>query len=205
MALPLGGVVELTLKGKLLDQAIMNVFHYQVDTVSTAPTVEDEMSDFILDVQSGGPTTLLDTYLACMPSNYVLNEITAQAISPIRYVRVTEVVNLVGLRTTASSSNVQAAVTFRTSLSGRKFVGKKFLPLPASDIVNGMVGAVQKGLIQSFADRWLQNVVPALSGGIYAPVIWHRNSPATPPTRIRSGFPQDTQRVIRRRTVGLGI
>lgn len=205
MALPTGAIIECTLFGTMLSQRIMSVYHYRVSAQSSLPLVTTELTAFLDAVTLQVATSLLGSYQLAVPSNYNIQGATAQAISPQRSIRMTNTQNLAGARPTSVTANMASALTLRTDLGGRSFVGRKSLPISDQDVSNGLIGLLYTQTLSDHGQAILDNVVPSQGGGIYEPVIFHRPPSVLPPTRILSADPQDTARVSRRRTLGVGI
>lgn len=205
MALPVNTVIEVTYRSTLNSQVCMNVFHYVVTTQSTTVGNLDEVEDFINLFVDNGVGSIRPAYAACLPENLTVVEVLGQPIYPIRYRRVAAGVGEQGLRGQATSSNLQASITKQTQLGGRDQVGAVHVPMTAEDSLNGLVVAGLKANLVTLADRLDSSLTDAVGGGVYAPCIYHRNDEAIPKYAIITKmYPQDTTRVMRRRTVGVG-
>lgn len=205
MALLAGSIVEATFSGTHSGQRILNVYHYRVSQISTLP-YNDEMDQFILQFGSLAAGGMRRTLLDCMPANYTLQQMVAQGVFPQRFRRDVTVVNNAGTRGDAIAPNIAAVVTLHTERAGRSQIGgKHFITGSENDVVLGIIQAGLLANMQLHANACVLPLTATAGGGVYTPVIFHRNTPATPSTDLVGGFPQETSRVMRRRTVGLGI
>lgn len=206
MALPLGAIVEVTYLSTLFSQRIMNVLHYVVTNESTTVSPVQEMEDLAGTFAANGVGDILPAYLACLPENLVVDLVRCQAILPTRYRAINQVINEQGLLGTASTANVQGSITKTTTFSGRDQIGSIHLPLASESISGGLVTGGTRTLMDALADELKVTVTEDVGGGAYAPVLFHRN-PLTVPrySLITEMVPQTTSRVMRRRTVGLGV
>jgi hypothetical protein len=207
MALPLGSTVEVTLRGVMFGQTILHVFHYQVTTASAILTVEAESLQIADDISQVGPGSFLANLRLIVPVALVYQESRAQGIDPIRYAAQSFTLSLPGQGSSfAQSANSAAVLTKRTALAGRRYIGSLHLPMdPNNDGVAGVISDPFRVLLLDFAANMLAPLTATVGGGVYSPVIYHRPPLLDAPTPIVSIIPQSTTRVMRRRTVGVGI
>jgi hypothetical protein len=101
---------------------------------------------------------------------------------------------------------VAAVITKRTAFAGRWAVGSFHLGgLPQNAYVNGTLEPTFKTSVGLVAAQLLEDITIAIVGGVYEPVIVHPVAAHDGSTVLRETDVQDTLRVMRRRTVGLGI
>lgn len=206
MPLPLGAVLEMSIQGECLGQTILNVFHYEVTTVSTTPSVATEVTNFLTKWRNAAIAgEFMANFLACMPANYTVRKYTGQAIRPERYVRQAQVIPDIGSRENTSVSNLQASITFQTAFAGRSQVGGKRMLMTEVDADGGFISNALRGALTAFSLNCALPISVTAGGGIYTPIIYHRPPLIDTRRTIIGAFPQETVRVIRRRTVGLGI
>lgn len=206
MAIPIDGVIEGAYVGECLGQTIMSVFHWKVGVVSSIPNTLAELDAFASRWQTLGANSFLTNYLALMPLNYTLTRVTAQQIWTTRSRRVQKVNLITGNGvSTATTANVQSSITFTTDFAGRTDIGGKRLLLPNQAYEDGKVNLAHHNSMIDFAVNCVTPLVVADGGGTYLPVIYHRVGLPTKSSLITGYVIQDTVRVMRRRTVGLGI
>lgn len=206
MALPENAIIEATYEGVIHGQTVLNVYHYRVETVSAEISYIGEMTQFLdafTDPQVGSMRT---TFLTVVPSNYTLVRAVAQAVYPQRFRRVVEAVNDNGTVEIAQVTNLQASITTASIVAGRNQIGGKRLCISETAATSGLLTGNQLTAVNAHAEAMLDDLQPDAGGGVYRPVIFHRSPNANPKFNdIVIAFGQPQVRIIRRRTVGLGI
>lgn len=206
MAIPVNSIIEVAAIGTILGQTTMNVFHFVVDIADSTPDRFVELGNLLTEHFSANVATYGSTLIACCPGNWTFSRATAQVIYPVRERRVQQSRALPGGRQPADQPNVQASVTYSTDLAGRNQIGGKRVCMTPVDSELGFLNATLAGALTQFAIKSRTFISMPVTGGSYSPVIFHRSPNATPRfQRITGSFIQNTTRVIRRRTVGLGI
>lgn len=206
MALPVGTVVEITMVGQIFNQTTMNVFHYVVGSSSTTVRYDTEMVDLLAQHWNNGVGTISEAIINSAPTAWTNTRMTAQAIHPERLVRITQLRGHEGVRDVANTANLQASITFQTERAGRTEVGGKRFVMCDSDSLEGNLTNAFKAFMTGIALECVADLNVAIGAGVYQPVIYHRaGPPALKYSHIINAFVQDTTRVMRRRTVGLGI
>lgn len=210
MALPLNSVIEVTYQSRFANQQYMNVLHYAVAAASASPTVTVELNRILDALDTPGEFGILGELLAVLPPNCMLTNITVQGVTPGRTIRQSRVINEAGVWPTAAlTGNLGATITKQTDLGGRRFVGSIHVPcLPPDAHALGELNELYIAPLLTLKDAMLVPIVDPVDGGQYDPVILHRPSALSPtpaPTPITAGVVQPQARVMRRRTVGVGI
>ena len=194
----------VTFHGLLLNQRIMSLFVYGLNTMVGAVTKYTIMSE--LNNALTGQGKLKEYYLACCPSNYNLVETWVQPIRPTRIAKEVFTDNLPGMWAPAApTANLSAAITRRALLAGRHRVSTLSVPFPAdSTAMNlGFTTVAYQTVLTDLADQLTEPVITA-GAHIMDPVI--DNGPLiTDFTPIEIAYGQTTVRTRHRRTVGLGI
>lgn len=206
MAIPVGTIIEVTQLTRLCGQTCMNVYHYAVNIASSTPNGVNELTDFLNQHWNAGPGTISEAFLSVIPVSAEVFASYAQAVFPVRARKVVINQAHVGQRDVANQANVQASVTLTADLAGRRYIGGKRVPMTPLDSLDGNLIATYVPVLLLYAVACAEPLAVAIGGGEYVPVIYHR-PPAPPPqfSLITDAFVQPTTRVIRRRTVGLGI
>lgn len=194
----------VTYVGTLNGQRIMSTFWYRLDTIFGAPDKGQIMDG--MRAQLIVPNGHRQRYLEAAPANYTLKETWIQPIRPTRYVKKIYGDTLLGLWSqNADTSNVAAVIERRGVKASKKAVS--VLHMPVSTNVNAMASgditlAYKVTLIALSAQ--IESQLVLVGGHIVKPVI-DNGTAVTAYNEVQSAFPQDTIRVMRRRTVGLGI
>lgn len=206
MALPENAIIEATYEGVIHNQRCLSVYHYRVEELSSETTIAGEMTQFLDAFTSNNVGDLMTTYLVFVPENYELIRAVAQPIYPTRYRRFIATVGGTGAGSPSPVTNVQGSITTASPLAGRRYIGGKRLCVSPTDCENGNLKAATKTILLAHSDAMLEDLQPDAGNGVYRPVIFHRSPNINPRySDMTIAFPQETARVIRRRTVGLGI
>jgi hypothetical protein len=184
----------------------MNTWHYACTINSgPAPDYVAEMAALYAGLNATG--RLLKEYAACLSDNIGIDPYWFQVISPDRYVKQViggEITG--GLNVDTLVGNTQASITRRGDFANRSNVGAIRIPLPtfpetASD------GQITPGHIERLEDLAIEmlNSVSTGSGArTWLPVLYHRNAQVRF-SQVTGVEVQHTARVIRRRTLRVGI
>lgn len=206
MGLPANAVVAVTYKGTLCGQTTLNTVHYRVSNPSTIPVVADEMDELANRFTAVGALDILTAYRGCLPDNMTVNYVRLQPVYPVRYRAVQKNIGLPGLADSSFVSNLQASITWVTELAGRNQTGGIRIPQGPNNVDNGKWLGAWQNVLMLLGESLSSLVNAGQGGGSYLPVIYHRSVNAFPKYQdVTSFIVQDTVRVIRRRTVGLGI
>jgi len=202
-----GQIYQVTISSTLNSQRIMSSFTYELENVPAGGSTTKQACDAIKDFFIGG-TGIIPLYQDCVPQNMTLNELWVQVIGPTeRYVKEVYNLSVDGLwPSDALTSNVAAVITRTTEKSGRSQVAPLHLPC-ATDPDSIFQGSLDSDLLVAMALLCAKipvqiGVVPNLT---FDPVIYHGPPPKLPADRVERAVAQSTVRVMRRRTVGLGI
>lgn len=198
-----GSILEMSYHGKVDGQLFISQLHYLFATGTTIVDGEAAALEMIDNLNNAG--NLSDDYLACIPDEVGGIRLRAQWITPIRY---RYVVDPGGVRqgTVASPSmpsNVAVALTKTGEKANRHNIGTLHMPaVPASFIGDSLLTVLGQIAYDELCSDLPDNFILA-TGQDLRPVLFNRVAPSTS-VQIVQAFPQDTSRVNRRRTVGLG-
>lgn len=205
-----GDLVQLTFVGRWEQQVIMLTHFLKCRTPPTGsqPT-SAALQDLITKVAPANIGELGSCYLDCLPDNYTLRIITAQKIYPAREVLQSQAMSIVGTWPTAEAltGNNAGVITLRTDKAGRSQVSNKHIgPLPSDAMAIGNVTGAWN-IKANVLGEALINPISPVAPVAYDPIIYHKNGDGAVQKSdlIASYALQTTVRVMRRRTVGLGI
>jgi len=206
MPLAVSDIVRVTVGGEKDGQSILNIFDFQVTTAPSTGTPGENIEALLQHLWNSTTGTWHDTWLACLPDDYLLRLVRGQRIAPTRSAYVE---NLIVSPGTIAADQMQTAnLTWvfikQTELAGRRGRGTTHMLLPATTwMLNGNLdtnGAAERDLLVNLVD----DQVTVAAGGVYVPVIFHPNfSPNF--SRITHATEKTEIRTMRRRTVGRGI
>lgn len=195
----------VTLVGNCCAQTIMNTSFWRAKTVTGNPTIGTVCQDLIDTLQVAN--SFIAKYLDCMPGNYTMTEVWCQKVSGIRYAKVTEVVNQAGTSgEPADTANVAQTLTRRSVNASRRGVSNMHLLSPTSNqwIEEGQLTAQAKTALQAFADKGILEYTLPGPGPIMQPVTQYGLG-STEYSLLQGNDIQETVRIMRRRTVRVGI
>lgn len=201
---PVGAILELSIRAKMELQDIMTVLHYRLS--STSPLGDGAAALVAILDQVAGAGQLKDKWLDCVASAVTNTKVVAQWITPERYgFRETQTLPATGqLVGNPMPVNAAAAITRRAEGAGRLNVATIHMPgLTKDAVVNGLITDAQQALYMTFGSATLDNIILLTPALTLTPVIFHRASPPLSPRPLNVSI-QPTARVMRRRTVGLG-
>lgn len=199
-----GNIVEVTFFGRMADQVLMSVFHYRVTGITDGAdgTALSDSLNNALKLPAGLETT----YTQSCSQDYAFERVTIQWIYNIRYTR-QEYVPAQGqgaINSPGLPPNDSVALTKRTDTANRHNRGTLHMPgVAVQSVLNGNVTPAGLVTYSNLGTR-VAALVTTADGANFTPVIFNRGTPQNSPT-ILTCTPQNTSRVQRRRTVGLGI
>jgi len=201
-------IVQVTLFGVMNNQQWMNVIHFRPNDppAGEIPDGEVNLDELValIDVADDGWSAKRCVYTS---EEMHISGIRAQYISPLRwaykdYAPSEEVGTQPGDQ---APQNIAAVGVFQCDETGDHAQGTIHIPgLTADDVADGFIGGIVKGHIASEIEMLLQTFTPAGSSLDYRRIIYNREAPTTS-LYCTHGKVMEQARVMRRRTVGLGI
>lgn len=207
MALPGDAIIEVVFRGILFGQTTMSVMHYRVAAQAPAGvSVQAEMAQLADIFNDDTVGELKGLYRAVCPNAYTMTQVSVQPVYPLRYRKTVRATNSAGIGGDSTTANVQAAITLTTDFAGRNQIGGIHPPCPTSMASGGILDG---DYVNALGDLGQSLITPVSNVGLessYQLVIWHRGiQPPLSYTGVTGYIPQTEARVMRRRTVGLGI
>lgn len=204
MAQPIatGAIWQMTIEYTMNQQILLNTFHYLQDGgVADYPTFAAQWDTWNLAAGH-----MIEALLPAITGAATVTGITYQPIRPSRYRPVKVIHSLSGSQAGQDvPQNVAQVITRAGVLANKHNLGSIHLPPPQADqIVGGSLDVGQVALLNVLASRVLQVVAPGGGGVTLTPVLISRNVVLTPQP-LTIAFGQVTARIMRRRTVRLGI
>lgn len=203
-----GAVVSLSHVGYQDGQTVMLTHHWRVNYV-TLPTIEANIAIGLLHEELNADDGLFDKYTNALSIDIGGIEPSYQVIYPVRFSRqpMETTFDQGILEGTAMPPNVSAAITLRSDFAGRGEVATKHIgALPVLAVNNGLIVDDHRGFYAEIAQKLIE-VITVESDATeieFIPVIYKRSAPNESPVLKGYSIPV-TSRVMRRRTVGLGI
>lgn len=202
-----GDVAQVTFVGRVHGQTNMNTFFYRTNDTNSADSgvIQTNLANQ-LRAGVGGSDVLETSFLNCISEDYTLEQIWVQIIRSVRYTATKIARSVPGnVAVSCNAVNVSGVITRRAALAGRAFVGGIHMPaVPDTYYSNGNVSGTYLAALNAFASDVLQTVTDSGLAIVWQPCILHRTTPLTS-SFLSSTIIQTSLRVMRRRTVGLGI
>lgn len=199
-------IILLTVEGRKDGQAVLNMFSYRVAAAPSSGTVSDNITALIAELWDDPAGTWLTPWLNLMPDDYTLRAIKGQRLAPTRSAYVEVLKQTVGNidADQIQTANMTWVFIKQSETAGRWAQAPTHMLLPANSwYTNGELNASASTERAVFLALVPAVVAPG-DGGSYEPVIYN---PGRIPNFVRISHVTTKQevRVMRRRTVGLGI
>jgi len=199
-----GDILQISFVGTLFSQRVLNVLHYRVTADSTSPSYVTAAGAVGFQMQSGVVTPGL-AMLAAQGPEYNLDYIRVQKVNGTRLRYVDYAVNLPGtVAGNCTAPNIAATITKKTENGTRHGIGSLHLPgIPSNGYANGVLDATYKLLVDAISARLINPFTVQLETTQCQPILWSKSiDPVYHP--LTNTVVQNTIRVMRRRTVGVG-
>jgi len=207
VAISVGDIVAVSFLGTINAQRTVTTLHFRAaDASGTATSTLMQNLITLIRAGGGGGDTLETTFLNCCAQNFTLNSIRAQKLSTVRAKFESQNRASPGnVAVDCDITNISGVLTKQGALANRRNIGSVHMPaVPNGYASAGDVSGTYLTLLNAMAAKLTDVQTVAADTVNYFPVIFNRTTPADSPF-ISSAFAQTTMRVMRRRTVGLGI
>lgn len=201
IALPVGAILEVRLRGFIHGQETVNVFHY-----AAAQAVSDAVGELDL-LKTAANSALVQKLRLYTTTEMAGMRTDLQWVYPTRTVANLgstpgQVGNLAGASVTSGATLV---VRRTTQLAGRKYRGRIYLPgLPASYFTISQLNNTVPAAFYDDLTGMVTGSLTAANGNVYNPVIWSWKN-KTVSTPIVAGAVDPVIRYQRRREIGKGV
>lgn len=201
-AIPDGGIIECTFRGTVLNQEMLTVTHWQLDTSGGISDGRLFLEAFCEHIKPAG--ALHGQFMACCCNLYVGGRIKLQWILPQRYAAM----EFVPTFTTGQiigqlvAPNVAIAINKQSENAGPHARGVTHMPaVPADFVTDGSLNGAGFGEYNALGTL-LKTDIAVLAGNTH-PVIYNRSTPGDSQVIINCNV-SEKLRTMHRRTVGLG-
>lgn len=202
-----GDILLYTLRALYQGQTILNTWHLKVTQFTPHPVDYEDAANSIMD-ELDGVGVLTDQLEALVVNTYQFIDHRIQRVYPTRNRAIVKTLGTFGTVATAGSTVNQAAViTKYGNVAGRFAVGswhQAGLPLASYTSTGTITTETRAALTEAVQELTAIGDLEIDAETSINPILWSSKVPArvTPITEIVA---QATARVMRRRTVGLGI
>lgn len=198
-------IMLATMNGVCLGQRVMNTFVYRC--TATPSGTSDIVALDALHTKWMAPLGLIQDLISCTPENCNWTEAWYQIVRPTRYRKVVRPIGSLGAYPgDAATANLQGSITRFGELATKRDQGGIRLIIGTTDdnIDNGFLDENLKISMAVLATEMQTTQATATPSVTWVPQV---GLPAdgAPTRRCVQAVVQDTVRVLRRRTVGLGI
>lgn len=205
MGLAVGDIVALTYGSTFNGDQIRYTLHYRVTVAGSSTSPELDLQAMADNFANNATNTLTAALQAVTENTFNFDFVSAQRVYPARTIRLIKLSSFPGtIADVPMPPNVAIVITKRTLTPGRMGIGSLHLSgIPQNAVTNGLVAnpATYATLIGLLADaRTVSAVTMSIEPGLFNPT-----RPATFFSRIFDCLLQDTTRVMRRRTLRVGI
>lgn len=207
--LAVGDVLSVNWNMRMAEQQILLTTHWKItDITGGGFNVEMNALFEAMNTLFDSVGEVTDCLVDCLCTDVSILSVDFQSIYNPRYIKV-PLLPAQDAGTVAGNSlppNVAHVMTLRTDVAGRDQIGNKHIgPVPPSFTSGGRVTATGNGAYAPLLTA-LKTPISVSAGGVDVnldPCIYRRSDPGNSPL-ITNGYLQQTTRVERRRTVGLG-
>lgn len=200
-------VMSLTTRSDLFGQTILNTFHWIVPTAP--PTTQRwEEYDNLFQYLTAAPGDFAADFRACMTNNLGITNYRFQYLTEFRQIfRDFPVVQLGTHAGACLTPNMAASIERRANLATRQGVGRvQIAGVPSAQVTSGLLSGAYLTVLNDFAETMMTEITTT-SGVTWVPCLtgFKKGSTTRVTTELVSAQAKLEARVMRRRTVGLGI
>jgi len=151
MAVFAGDTVKIWFRGTCFLQRIIFDLSYRVNVGNAGVTTNAALNELLNEVFGAGANGIVPQYLACLPPQYIMDEIRAQVIKPVRSAYTSQGVPAATVGTHAGAATVacdSATINRRTAGAGRDQVSVlKVGPCPDGASAAGQLTPAYQALL----------------------------------------------------------
>lgn len=203
-----GNIVQVTIESQALGQTLLNVLHYRAKIALAGQDYFLVMSNLAEAIGESPTAGIVPKMLPLMGANTSVANIYCQRIAPVRSPFLKTLVDMPGSHVEdCDASNLAAVITKRGDVSGRGRSGTFHLGGLGNTVYgHGFITPGSLTLLEELADKMNDPQLTSGGSSVFEPIIYNPGggSPGTGNEIVFCG-PSNTVRVMRRRTVGLGI
>lgn len=209
-----GQRVLVTAVGEYLGQRTMTTWLYRVSSVAGSIT-DVAMADALHTAFTNG-TGLLTKYRACCAGDGAWTGVATwyQVVGPVRYRKIQRSLGDGTGLLSSGTANIQGSITRYGEFGLRSAIGGIRVPISSLEVSDGKLSPEVTALMQALADEMeetqavgspLVTLIPQVGVPGYTNATPPERIPVTNSSDLAECVVQDTARVLRRRTLRLGI
>lgn len=207
MGLAANDIVAVTYQSTFAGQQIRYNLHYRCTSAGSSTSAELDLQAIADNFANNATNTLTAAIQARHTADFNFDAVAAQRVWPVRTIRLIKLSSFPGLiANTGAPPNCAVVITKRTLTPGREGIGSLHL----SGVDPGIIlsGEIDPALVPNYTTLLTElpagRTVPAVTLSI-EPGLFNPTRPATFFSRLFDCTLQSTIRVMRRRTVRVGI
>lgn len=196
---------EITTFARYKGQQILSVFHYRYIAAQPGNVVAEFSA--LYEAVVSNANSLLSKIRACQVDDVIYDKVRMQIIYPLRrpYDDKITVSNGTRINVDPAPPNVAAVINKQTDIQQRGRTGSLHIAgMNSEDQANGVWTAAYITALTAVANAIPVDIPGAGVNATWTPYTWSRSQPGQPAVII-GALPMSTVRVMRRRTVGVGI
>lgn len=205
MGIAVNDNIRVTYFGRLFEQRILTVLNLRCSVAPTGTDTFAQLTDLAAALSDVTMSPLLN-WIPLVSNDFSFDEVRVQRVLPTRTVYAKHAIGVTGSAATAcTTANVAVSVEKRSNKPGRHGIGRvQMAGVPAAKYANGLLDATYLGQVQA---QWHELVFAILPGGTMGSYRWCIAGSAAldPENDIIDTQAEDTVRVMRRRTLRVGI
>lgn len=207
MGLVVGDLVAVTYKSTYAAQQIRYNLHYRVTTAGSSSSAEADLVAIATYFGSTLTNPVTMALAALHVPDFNFDSVTAQRVYPSRTISMETFSSHPGtLAGIPAPPNVAIVLTKRTLTAGRQGIGSLHLSgVNMNSIIDGEINPAIVADYNPLKSALLDALTVTSIGCVIEPVLWNPGNPPTFFSRLFDILVQSTTRVMRRRTVRVGI
>lgn len=216
MPIPARSILEVKFFQTCNAQTLINVIHYSNEVKYDGLDAVAVTDSLLTVLANNGDADWVPTIAKAQAQNLHHYKVTAQLIHLFRYIQREAPINVVGLNADqCTAQNIQVSIEKKGAAGARSAVGAMHIGgLPQGSIGGGLIHPDLKGWGDGIAAKLMEDLVEPAFNTVWTPGILNKEVvPASNPIKYRIKgitdlFQTETHpevRVMRRRTVGIGI
>jgi hypothetical protein len=201
-SVPDGAIVQVTFSGKVLNQQMLSVLHYQYENPGGSEdgaALLDGLAEE-LNIADG----LHDKYTACLSTDYTFGRIRTQWIIPTRYAYFEKLPTITQGQDAGRviGPNAAIAINKRTEIAGVHGRGVLHMPgVSTTWITGGQLNVAGFAVYNTLGAKLIEDLT--VLAGTFHPIIFNRATPGEV-AFLNNWVTSPDVRTMHRRTVGLG-
>lgn len=205
-----GDIIQVVFRTIVQEQTCLNVLHFKITQPVGQPSFTSDMELLFTCVDPATAGSVGQTFRSAIATNATIQDITLQRVSPTRDFYMRFPIGLAGISTVGecTATNVSGVITKQSEKPGRGRSGSFHIPgIGQNGYSAGRLTNAYRAEILPLQDALKEDLIdPVTSDHLGVPGMFHPSAPLGQQfQQVVATSIQSTLRVMRRRTVGVGI